>query len=160
MFGATNMAATVNASAADVFGTSASKAASASEVFAAVEATTPAADVFGGATYPPTSAEEVLGGNEVTEIPTVVESIEAPPLPEGWAKGIDEASGNPYYYNSVTGESSWVLPEDKSNAAASTEQGNVAVVESAVVDVDALINAEEIKEQPLQQHPEIVHRQS
>eukprot|EP00985_Skeletonema_marinoi_P011820 scaffold5613_cov210-Skeletonema_marinoi.AAC.1 len=160
VFGATNMAATVNASAADVFGTSASKAASASEVFAAVEATTTAADVFGGATYPPATAEEVLGGNEVTEIPTVVESIEPPPLPEGWAKGIDEASGNPYYYNSVTGESSWVLPEDKSNAAASTEQGNVAVVESAVVDVDALINAEEIKEQPLQQHPEIVHRQS
>eukprot|EP00984_Skeletonema_dohrnii_P015033 scaffold6430_cov135-Skeletonema_dohrnii-CCMP3373.AAC.6 len=80
--------------------------------------------------------------HEVVVAPEITED-EVPLLPDGWVKGIDEASGNPYYYNSVTGESSWDLPSDgTSKAVASMEQGNVAV-ESAAVDVDNISNGED-----------------
>ena len=90
----------------------------------------------------PASMADDAKEDKVVVEPEITED-EAPLLPDGWVKGIDEASGNPYYYNSVTGESSWDLPsDDASKAVASTEQGNVAV-ESAAVDVDNLSNGED-----------------
>jgi hypothetical protein len=35
---------------------------------------------------------------------------DAPELPNGWSTAIDSASGNTYYYNAESGESSWEAP--------------------------------------------------
>ena len=35
---------------------------------------------------------------------------DAPPLPEGWAEQIDPDSGNPFYTNSASGETTWDRP--------------------------------------------------
>ena len=40
------------------------------------------------------------------------------PLPMGWAKQIDPASGTPFYVHAATGQSQWELPTAESNAAA------------------------------------------
>ena len=36
-------------------------------------------------------------------------------LPEGWVEYLDEASGAPYYYNTVTAEQVWELPTESAN---------------------------------------------
>ena len=33
-----------------------------------------------------------------------------PPLPEGWAEDVDPSSGNKYFYNEATGETTWERP--------------------------------------------------
>ena len=43
--------------------------------------------------------------------------LQALPLPDGWVEMLDEGSGQPYYYNDGTGETSWEPPL----AAVSTE---------------------------------------
>ena len=41
-----------------------------------------------------------------------------PPVPPpGWERLLDEASGQPYYWNSATGESSWYAPGAQQEAA-------------------------------------------
>ncbi|KAL7431539.1 hypothetical protein ACHAXM_002719 [Skeletonema potamos] len=127
------------------------------------ETTSPAADVYGATAsevFVTTTAAHVFGGDEATNIPfpSAGENIESPRLPEGWMMGIDEVSGNRYYYNSVTGESTWELPvEDTSAPVTSTEQVTMAV---ETVD-DSHGNSEEVvSEQPLQQRPEVHHQLS
>lgn len=40
------------------------------------------------------------------------EGYSAPvPLPEGWEEQKDAATGQAYFFNAATGESSWVRPE-------------------------------------------------
>ena len=34
-------------------------------------------------------------------------------LPPGWTQEIDESNGRPYYFNSQSGESSWVVPGEE-----------------------------------------------
>ncbi len=41
-------------------------------------------------------------------------AVEEPqePLPEDWTEEVDAASGQRYYFNNVTGDSSWIRPND------------------------------------------------
>ena len=37
-------------------------------------------------------------------------AMDATPVPEGWTQLVDENTGSPYYRNTASGETSWVLP--------------------------------------------------
>lgn len=40
------------------------------------------------------------------------EAAAASPLPEGWTELVDKKSGRKYYYNKITKETSWHIPEN------------------------------------------------
>ena len=52
------------------------------------------------------------------------------PLPDGWVETVDQSSGNTYYYNEVTEETSWDRP---TVVADSDESGEVLIDEPAVI---------------------------
>lgn len=52
------------------------------------------------------------------------------PLPLGWTEEKDEASGQAYFYNTETGETSWVRPSAKSKDLQAQEPAGQRSVES------------------------------
>lgn len=50
------------------------------------------------------------------------------PLPMGWAKQIDPASGTPFYVHAARGQSQWELPTAEANAAAAAAAKRAAAI--------------------------------
>jgi len=53
---------------------------------------------------------DCTGKDPTFSVPTPSPANVSPTLPPGWETGIDSESGNPYYFNRATGESSWGPP--------------------------------------------------
>ena len=75
-------------------------------------------------------SEEMSKEELVSDIPP--SSIE--PLPEGWVESVDQSSGNTYYYNKVTEETTWDRPTCAATVAADgDESGDVLMDEPVVI---------------------------
>jgi len=75
-------------------------------------------------------SEEMSKEELISDIPP--SSIE--PLPEGWVESVDQSSGNTYYYNKVTEETTWDRPTCAATVAADgDESGDVLMDEPVVI---------------------------
>jgi len=101
---------------------------------AGAEATEPNVDVPDVPDVPDgdsdTTAETDSEGLPVLDFPFVADmdhvaipkDVLPPELPDGWLAGVDEASGDTYYYNTVTETSQWDLPTKPATAAADSDE--------------------------------------
>eukprot|EP00526_Cylindrotheca_closterium_P004161 CAMPEP_0113637722 /NCGR_PEP_ID=MMETSP0017_2-20120614/19755_1 /TAXON_ID=2856 /ORGANISM="Cylindrotheca closterium" /LENGTH=4255 /DNA_ID=CAMNT_0000548783 /DNA_START=113 /DNA_END=12880 /DNA_ORIENTATION=+ /assembly_acc=CAM_ASM_000147 len=91
-------------------------------------------DVVGEAHDSP--VDEIVGedGDEVAETEPVEENeqLEKDALPSEWIEAVDEASGETYYYNTVTEETSWEKPLPKGDEIAVVED-NSGMADKALV---------------------------
>ena len=75
----------------------------------------PAQEIVADAPSVVSSVEESsLRKDSITSDPTI-NSTEPQPLPEGWTETTDPNSGAVYYYNEVSGETTWDRPEKEDN---------------------------------------------
>ena len=74
----------------------------------------PVKDSRGGAEMPTTRAKK-----DQLDIQADIRNTDLPPLPAGWTKAVDSASGETYFFNDRTGETSWDGPLVSSGTAKS-----------------------------------------
>jgi hypothetical protein len=63
---------------------------------------------------------ECLGNNNKMPEKGVTKNVENKPVK--WKKYVDDESNTPYYYNEVSGESRWEIPEDYESVVESEEE--------------------------------------